>query len=78
MHVIIDESTSGWHGKDEKRPDGPPALTRMKEKPAPVSFMFETLCCVEAGIMIAIELQEGNIDDIRRTARNTPPRSLCA
>ena len=59
VHVIIDESTSGWHGKDEKRPDGPPALTHMKGKPEPVSFMFKTLCCVETGIMIAIELQEG-------------------
>ena len=46
----------GWHGKDEKRADGPPALTHMKGKPEPVSFMFKTMCCAETGIMVAIEL----------------------
>ena len=59
LQVVVDESTSAWHGKDEKRADGPPALTHMKGKPEPVSFMFKTMCCVETGIMIAIELQEG-------------------
>jgi hypothetical protein len=48
--IVIDESTSGWHGKDEKRPDGPPALT------------IKNLCCVESGIMFAIELQEGKVE----------------
>jgi hypothetical protein len=59
QHVVVDESTSGWHGKDEKRADGPPALTHMKGKPEPVSFMFKTMCCAETGIMVAMELQEG-------------------
>ena len=27
--IVIDESISGWHGRDEKRVDGPPALTHM-------------------------------------------------
>ena len=66
-HVVVDESTSGWHGKDEKRPDGPPAMTHMKGKPEPVSFMFKTLCCVQTGIMIAFELQEGK--DVMATRR---------
>ena len=59
LHVVVDESTSGWHGKDEKRADGSPALTHMKGKPESVSLMLKTMCCVETGIMIAIELQEG-------------------
>jgi hypothetical protein len=59
QHVVIDESTCGWHGKDEKRADGLPAMTHMNGKPKPVSFMFKTLCCAETGIMIAMELQEG-------------------
>jgi hypothetical protein len=38
--IVVDESTCGWHGKDDKRADGPPALTHMKGKPEPVSFMI--------------------------------------
>ena len=54
-HIVIDESTSGWHGKHEKMVDGPPALTHMKGKPEPVSFMIKNLCCVESGIMFGRE-----------------------
>ena len=60
--IVIDESTSGWHGKDEKRPDGPPALTHMIGKPEPVLFMIKNLCCVETGVMFVIELQEGKLE----------------
>ena len=69
VHIVIDESTSGWHGKDETRKDGPPALTHMKGKPESVSFMFKNICCVETGIMIAIELQEGK--EVMATRRYT-------
>jgi hypothetical protein len=60
--IVIDESKSGWHGKDEKRPDGPPALTHMIGKPESVSFMIKNLCCVESGVMFAIESQEGKVE----------------
>jgi hypothetical protein len=49
-YVVIDESTSGWHGKDEKRVDGPPALTHMKGKPEPVLFMIKNVCDVRSGV----------------------------
>ncbi len=65
-HVVIDESTSGWHGKDEKRADGPPALTHMKGKPEPVSFMIKNLCDMHSGLMLAIELQEGKEEMSKR------------
>ena len=74
VHVVIDESTSGWQGKDEKCPDGLPAINHMKGKPAHVSFMFKTLCCVEKGIMIAIELQEcKDVADRRYTCDGEKP-----
>jgi hypothetical protein len=38
IQVVVDESTSGWNGKDKKRADGPPALTHMKGKSEPVSI----------------------------------------
>ncbi len=47
---------SAWHGKDEQRADGPPALTDIIGKPEPVSFMFKTIC--DTGIIIAIDLQK--------------------
>jgi hypothetical protein len=65
-HVVIDESTSGWHGKDEKRADGPPALTHMKGKPEAVSFMIKNVCDVHSGVMFAIELQEGKEEMAKR------------
>jgi hypothetical protein len=78
LHVVIDESTCGWHGKDEKRADGPPAMTHMKDKPEPVSFMFKTLCCAETGIMIALELQEGKDIMASRTYSCTGEKSSTA
>jgi len=65
-HVVIDESTSGWHGKDEKRADGPPALTHMKGKPEAVSLMIKNVCDVHSGVMFAIELQEGKDEMAKR------------
>ncbi len=61
MRIVIDESTSGWHNKDEKRPDGPPALTHMIGKPKFVSFTSTNLLCVHSGIMFTIEFQDGKI-----------------
>jgi hypothetical protein len=52
--IVINESTCWWHGRDDKRPDCPPALTHMKGKPDPVSFMIKNLCNVETGIIFAI------------------------
>jgi hypothetical protein len=28
-HVVSDESTSGWQGRNKKRTDGPPAMTKI-------------------------------------------------
>jgi hypothetical protein len=75
QHFVIDESTSGWHGKDEKRADGPPAMPHMKGKSDPVSFMFKTICCAETGIMVAIELQEGRNIMAGREYSNTGEKS---
>jgi hypothetical protein len=54
-----------WHRKDEKRPDGPPASAYPYDGKA-TSFMIMNLCCVESGIMFAIELQEGKVEMARR------------
>ena len=78
-HVVIDESTSGWHGKDEKRADGPPALTHMKGKPEAVSFMIKNVCDVHSGVIFAIELQEGKEEMSKRkfAAQGEKPTTAC-
>ncbi len=73
--IVIDESTCAWHGKDDKRADGPPALTHMKGKPEPVSFMIKNLCDVQTGIIFAIELQQGTLS---RMVKRPPQDALCA
>jgi hypothetical protein len=65
-HIVINESTSGWHCKDEKRADRPPALRHMKGKPEAVLFMIKNLCDVHTGVMFAIELQEGKEERAKR------------
>jgi hypothetical protein len=65
-HAVIYESTSGWHGKDEKRAGGPPALTHMKEKPEVVSFMIKNVCDIHSGVLFAMELQEGKEEMAKR------------
>ena len=65
-NIVIDESTSGWHGKHEKMADGPPALTHMKGKPETVSFMIKNVCDVQSGIMFALEFQEGKEEMAKR------------
>ncbi len=77
-HVVIDESTSGCHRKDEKQADGPPALTHMKGKPEPVSFMIKNLCDVHSGVMFAIELQEGKEDMSKRKFVNQGEKPTAA
>jgi hypothetical protein len=57
--IVIDESTSGWHGKDEKRADGPPALTHMIGKPESASFMSKKCRMCRFWNHFSIELQEG-------------------
>jgi hypothetical protein len=64
--LVIDESTSGWQGTDEKRPLGPPCLVHMKGKPEPVSFMFKTMADVSTGIIVKIKLQEGKEEMMTR------------
>jgi hypothetical protein len=54
----MNQHTDGM-GRSAKRVDGPPALTHMVGKPKFVSFLKKYLCCVETGIIIAIEIQEG-------------------
>ena len=57
--LVVDESTSGWKGVDEKRYNGPPWLCHLKNKPQPVSFMLKTMADCDTGVIIKIELQEG-------------------
>jgi hypothetical protein len=63
--VVIDESTSGWHGKDEKA--------------EAVSFMIKNLCDVQSGVMFAIELQEGKEEMAKRkfADRGEQPTTAC-
>ena len=57
--LVMDESTSGWKGVDEKHKNGPPALTHSLCKPANASFMIKTMTNGTCGIIIRMELQEG-------------------
>ena len=77
--IDVDESTSGWHGKDEKGVDGPPALTLMMVKPESVLFMFKTTTCVDSDIIFAIEWQEGEETVVKRsyTCMGEKPTTSC-
>ena len=57
--LVVDESTSGWKGVDEKRLEGPPSLVHQQGKPQNVSFMLKTMADCTTGIILKIELQEG-------------------
>ncbi len=79
-NIGVDELTLGWHGKDEKRVDGPPAHTHMMGTHESVSFMFKNLACVKTGLIFAIDLQEGNRWHRRHTripAKNQPQHEHC-
>ena len=60
VDVVLDGSTTGWHGEDEKRPGGPPALTHFPAKPEPVCFVINNIADVVTGIIFKLEFREGN------------------
>ena len=64
--MVVDESTSGWKGVDEKSPDGPPSMVHQKGKPQNVSFMLKTMADCETGIILKIELQEGKEEMLKK------------
>ena len=57
--IVLDEGTSRWTGTDSSRPTGPPALTKMRGKPEPISHMIKTAADKDTGMIIRLELQEG-------------------
>lgn len=60
--LCADEDTSRWtstRSESQYKLGGVPSLTKIKNKPEPVSVMLKSLCCVELGIKINLEIQEG-------------------
>ena len=55
--MVVDESTSYWRGKDQRRgSEGCPHVTKIPRKPKSVDMDLKNICCCDNSIMWTMEI----------------------
>ena len=57
--LVVDESTSKWRGLGDWYDLGMPHITKIPRKPEPVGLEIKDMCDGESGIMLYLEMMEG-------------------
>jgi len=63
-HLHADESMLGWFGRSgswkDVRPNRPPHVFSMQNKPTSRGFLFKNIACVKSKVIFVVELQHGS------------------